>query len=288
MENLPELAGRLFPVLLFACLALYFFVRGLERGPRSRRLANLALFCGLTAFVVPEIALRFSPAGNSGLFLASGVTRLVIGVIGIAIATVALWCRNDGGVSVVRPVVGGGFSLLHVIVGAGFVMFSSYAWASTPWVFQAADGTFRLTLPSRQWRQVAETDPEGVVAFVRPLPRMQARVLAVRQQQTEDDFAQAVAALNARLKNSRTLREQPQVRGGTKESGDLFRYLTLVDTTPDGNPVFVGYSVTWCLQKQTVVEVVVEGLPRMLSETGKAAEMEHFQKAAEIICLSVE
>jgi hypothetical protein len=61
-----------------------------------------------------------------------------------------------------------------------------------------------------------------------------------------------------------------------------------MDSSPEGKPVFVAFSVTWCSRKQMVIEVIFEGLPKMLSQTGKAAEMEAIEKAAETICLSVE
>jgi hypothetical protein len=61
-----------------------------------------------------------------------------------------------------------------------------------------------------------------------------------------------------------------------------------MDSSPDGKPVFVAYSVTWCPRQQMLIEVLFEGLPAMLSQAGKAAEKDAIEKAAETICLSVE
>jgi hypothetical protein len=61
-----------------------------------------------------------------------------------------------------------------------------------------------------------------------------------------------------------------------------------MDSGAEGKPVFVAYSVTWCAGKRMVIEVLFEGLPMMQSQTGKAAEIDAIEKAAETICLSVE
>src|SRR4051794_18776542 len=105
MDNLAELVGRLVAVVLFALPAVYFLVRGLVGGSRSRRWANLSLFCGLTAFVMPEIVLGLSPAERPGLFLASGVARVLLAAVGIALAVAAVVARR-GGVGVARPLTG--------------------------------------------------------------------------------------------------------------------------------------------------------------------------------------
>jgi hypothetical protein len=288
MDNSAELAGRLVAVLLFACPAVYFLARGLGGGPRSRRLANLALFCGLTAFVMPEMALGLSPANHSGVFLASGAVRVVLGFVGIVLAVVALVTRRDGGVGVARPITGAGFSLLHVMAGAALLLFGSFSQPSTPWVYQSPDGTYRLTLPSPQWKQSPTTRGMGVVAFVRPVPRMQASILTVKRDQTEADFGRAAEAFRTRVESNPQLRGQAKFRAGTNAAGHRYHYCAGMDSSPEGKPVFVAYSVTWCSRKQMVIEVIFEGLPTMRSETGKAAEMEAIQKAAEAICLSVE
>lgn len=289
MENSAELVGRLVAVLLFACPAVYFLVRGLGSGPRSRCLANLALFCGLTTFVMPEIAIGLSPVDRSGLFLASGAVRVLLGFVGIVLAVAALLTRRDGGVGVIRPVLGAGFSLLHGFIGTGLMLFSSIAQPSTPWVYQSPDGSYRLTLPSPQWKQSPSTGGGPVVAFVRPVrPRMQAAVQTVKPQQTEADFERAADAIRVRLEGNPQLRGQAKFREGANPAGHRYHYFTVMDSSPEGKPVFVAYSVTWCSHKQMVIEVIFEGLPTMLSQVGKAAEREAIEKAAETICLSVE
>ena len=117
---------------------------------------------------------------------------------------------------------------------------------------------------------------------------MQAAVQTVTRQQTEADFARAATALHDRLESNPQLRGQAAVREGTNAAGNRYHYFTGMDSSRDGKPVFVAYSVTWCPHKQMVIEVLVEGLPGMYSEAGKAAEMNTFQISAETICLSVD
>jgi hypothetical protein len=288
MEISAELLGRLVAVLLFACPAFYFLIRGLGNGPRSRRLANLSLFCGLLAFVMPETALGLIPADSSGLFLASGAVRVLVGFVGIALAVAALVARSDGGVGVARPVTGAGFSLLHMLAGGGLLLFGFFAQPSTPWVYQSPDGAFRVTLPSPQWKQSPTTGGVGVVAFVRLVPRMQASVLTVKRDQTQADFGRAAEAVRARVESNPQQRGQATFREGTNAAGNRYRYCTLMESGSGGQPVFVAHSVTWCPSKKMVIEVLFEGLPTMRSQTGRAAEMESIERSAETICLSVE
>ena len=285
MEYLPELVGRLIAVLLFALPAVYFLDRGLRDGPRSRRLANLALFCGLASFILPEIALGWSPANWPTFFFASACLRVLLGFAGVALAAAALVGRRNGTVGVARPILGAGFSLMHVVVGWGLFMFISFTQPSVPWVYQSPDNAFRLNLPSAQWKQAEST--RGL-AFTCPIPRMQAAVLALERNQTEADFGRAVEAFRARVAASSQLRSQAKFRQGTNAAGNHYHYFTGMDSSPDGKPVFVACSVTWCPRKQIVIEVLFEGMPRMFSQTGKAAEMKAFESSAETICLSVD
>src|SRR5262245_57224708 len=147
MDNSAEFAGRVVGVLLFACLALYFLIKGFGSERRSLRLANFSLFCGLLCLVMPEFALGLASTHRAGFLLVSGIARVLLGVCGVALAIVALVNRQDGGTGVARPITGGGFSLLHAVAGAGLAMYGSFNQSSTPWVYQSPDG-YRLTLPS--------------------------------------------------------------------------------------------------------------------------------------------
>lgn len=153
MDHSARLVGGLLVSALLACPALYFLAKAFGAGPRSRRLANLALFCGLTTFVMPEVSLGWSPADWAGLFIGSGVVHLVLGLAGVTLALAALVARRDGGVGLARPLTGGAFCLLHLMAGASLILFGSWTRPATPWVYQAPDDAYRLTLPSPQWKQ---------------------------------------------------------------------------------------------------------------------------------------
>ncbi|MFM7077591.1 MAG: hypothetical protein ACKO3G_16225 [Planctomycetaceae bacterium] len=288
MYSFAEFAGRLVPVLLIGWFAAYFFVRGLGHGPRSRRLANLSLFCGCAALVLPEVTLGLSPATRPGLFLASGAARMLVGMVGAVLAIAGFVSRRDGGVGLTRPVVAAGVSLLAMLFGASLLMFASFGRPASPWVYSSPDGVFRLTLPSSEWVPAPTPGASGGVAFVRSFPRMQAKVLHVKRDQTEADFEHAAEAFRQQIETIPALRGHAEFRHGTNASGNSYRYWTGTDSSRDGQPVFVAYSVTWYESKRNVIEVLFEGLPTMRSEAGKAAEMGTIEKSAETICLSVE
>jgi hypothetical protein len=288
MDNSPEHVGRLVALVLGACLALYFLVRGLSPAPRSRRLANLALFCGLTTFVMPEVALGLLSPERPGLYFLSGTVRLLTGLTGVALAVAALASRRRDGTGAGRPLAGLAFSLLHGLAGSGFLLYGWMASPSTPWVYQSPDGSFRLTLPSRQWKETPPPSGKGVVGFVRAIPRMQAGVVRVKRPATRDEFRQAAEAFRAYLEANPRQRGQAKSRDGTTAAGNAYAYVTLMDADSEGSPVFVAHSVVWSPTKEMLVEVVFEGLPAMRSESGRATEMAAFEKAAETICLSVE
>lgn len=62
----------------------------------------------------------------------------------------------------------------------------------------------------------------------------------------------------------------------------------MMDAGLEGKPVFVAHSVTWSLSSEKIIEVIVEGLPTMYSDTVKVAEMDVIEKFAATICLTVE
>ena len=107
MDHPSELIGRFVGLLLLAIPALYFLRQVFQPAPASRRLANLALLCGLTALIVPELALGPLLGSQPTLLFVSGIARLFLAVVGIALAALAFTRRRDGGVGVGRPTVAG-------------------------------------------------------------------------------------------------------------------------------------------------------------------------------------
>src|SRR6516225_9322383 len=116
--NSAEMVGGLFGVFMLGCPAFYFLIRGRAAGPRSRRLANLALFCGLSFLFMPEFILGPRAADRSALFLASGLIRVAFGLVGLLLTFTAFRARRDGGVDLARPIIAAGFSLWHMVFGA--------------------------------------------------------------------------------------------------------------------------------------------------------------------------
>jgi hypothetical protein len=288
MENTPEHVGRLVALVLFACLALYFLVRGLSPARRSRRLANLALFCGLSVFVMPEAAFGLLSPERPGAYFVSGALRLVLALIGVVLAVLALASRRRDATAAGRPVTALAFCFLQGLAGGALLLYGWMASPSTPWVYQAPDGSFRLTLPSRQWKETAPPSGKGLVGFVCPLPHMQVGVVRVRRPAAKNDFREAAEAFLAYLEKNPKLRGTSKNREGSTPDGNAYAYVTLMDPSADGTPVFVAHSLVWSPTKEMLVELMFEGLPAMRSEVGRTTELAAFEKAAETICLSVE
>jgi hypothetical protein len=295
MDESYQLLGRLIALLLAACLASYFLVRGVNATSRSLRLANFALACGLFAFVLPE---RVFDVGSSKavVFLVSGVIHAIIGCTGVLLAAAAIWARRDGEAGIVRIVLGILFSVLHVGMSGALLLYGGIAQESEriaegepesdQWVYASPDGAFRLTLPSRDWQEVGATKKKWCAAAFRKKPplALQAIVLRAERAQSKSTYDDAVKSLRKRAETE----SQHRFRDGTNAAGNTYSFCTLMDAGPAGEQVFVGHSIVWCPKRQVIVEVIVEGIHKIASETGRAVEKEAFAKAAEFICLSVE
>jgi hypothetical protein len=212
--------------------------------------------------------------------------RIFLGIAGIALAVAAFFARHDGGVGLARLFTAGGFGLLHVMFGGGLLMFSSFSFPTTPWQYQSPDG-FALTLPSTQW-EYAPAQGDSRPAFVCRRPHMQAIVQSVSRQQTEADFKQFAAEARDKMEQLTHDRSAARFLEGVNAAGNSYSYCAGVERAADGKTVFVAHSVVWCPSRKMVVSVLFEGVPRMLSNAGKAAETSAFNAAAEKICLSVE
>jgi hypothetical protein len=282
MGNSGELIGRLIAIAAFACLVLYFLVRALGAGPLSRRLANFALSCGLGGLAVPTTS---SPAPA-----VIGVHAL-LGLAALGFAVAALRSRCDGGCGVVRPIIGIVLGVFQLAGAVALLMFSSFTSTSNPWVYQAPDAAYRLTLPSDRWQHTAtKPTPDGSqpAVFVHTAPFMQARVLRVRHQQSEQDFVKTAEDARAFLVEEPGRRNTVRFREGTNAAGNPYRYYTAMDAGAESGQVYIGHSFTWNPRTHVLVAVLFEGPLRMLSEAGRAAEMEAFETSAATICLSVE
>jgi hypothetical protein len=221
--------------------------------------------------------------------LFEGIVATVVSLGGIALVVVAFVARRDGAVGAVPLVCATFFCLLHLVVGAGYLKFGFMTLPSPESIYVSSDGSFRVTLPSQQWQQAQlnENGGDGVVsvAFVQASPRMQAKV-SVKQQQLKEHFDRAVQTFRGHVVRLGAANHQAQFQEGTTPGGNHYSYCTLMDSSKDGKPVFVGHSLIWCPDRQTVFEVFFEGVVAMRSEAGKASEMAVFQRSAETLCLS--
>jgi hypothetical protein len=289
MDNSAKLASDLVVRLILALPAIYFLIRGFTPGPRSRRLANLSLFCGLMVFVTPEnLVSNLWPVNRSFLLFVSGCLRILFGSSGLGLAATAFFARHDGGVTWAQPIAGGGVSLLQFVAGVGMLLLSSFNRPETQRVFQSPDGAYSLILPSERWKQVPVPDRPGRIAFVHQVPFMQATVLAVNPQQSEADFLRTAESVRGIVEERVPQGSRPQWQQGTNLAGNPYQYVTVIESPASDEPVFVAHSTTWCRQKGLVVQVIVECAITARSEMAKTATMEAAQNAADKICLSVE
>lgn len=281
MENSSELAGRLLFSGALVASALYFLVRASGAAPRSRRLANTALACGLGALAVP--------LHMSGLLPV--ILRAGLGVACLGLAVAALVARRDGGCGIIRPAIGVVLGLAQLANAGALLMFSSFTSPSTPWIYRAPDSSYELTLPSGRWEQAhTKPAPNGAqqIIFVHAVPHMQAAILSVKNGQSEDDFVKAAASAWSFLVSDPKRGATARSREGTNAAGNAYRYFTTMDSGDNASQIFVGQSFTWIRDKQLVVQILFEGPRKMLSEMGARAEMEAFENSANSICLSVK
>jgi hypothetical protein len=287
-----QLIGRLTAVVCFAALALFFLVRGLMATQTSRRLANLALCCGLTSFCSVEFALGWTPAQHPDLFNTLAVVRLALGLLGVVFTVLALVRRRqDQGTGVFRPLLGGSLSLLHIAVGAFYFVLTSSPFLdaagdqATAWVHTEPEHGLRLTFPSDRWKR---TNARSGVGFFHQSPRMQVGIFAVYPRQSEADFRTGATRLLARMESDPTLKASLKRRDGENAKGHRFVYFQGVERGERGQEVFVASSLTWIAEKELMAHLIFEGIPTMQSRTGRASELAAFEKAAEAILSSLE
>jgi hypothetical protein len=178
---------------------------------------------------------------------------------------------------------------LMALMGAGApVGAAPPAAVSKPWVYKASSNDYRLTLPSGDWHE-SNGKPRGSHAFfVHETPIMQASVMQVRHEQSADDLATAAERARKMLESSPQRRATAKFQSGTNAAGNRYQYFTAVEPGDSGEPVFIGNSFTWNPRTRVLVIVLFEGLQKAKSDPDKAAERAAFQKASDLICLSVE
>lgn len=284
--DMAELGQKVGVQFLLMLPALFFLVRGLQEKLQSRRMANFALACGLATFVMPERLFGWSPVDYPTLCIGIGVTRVVLGSAGLLLAGIAFSRRGDGATGPFRLLMATVLSVVHLGLGTSALMYADSALPGPPQVYSSPDGAFQLTLSSSRWRETSE--PKCVIAFKHDRPQMLVKVRTVKRDKQQDDF-ETLAQLTIEL-----IESVPRIRGklkmedGQTASGNHYRYFSGPDQMPDGAEVYAAYSVVWSPRTKALVETSFEGRPKMESAAGKEAEMQTIEKAARLMCLSVE
>lgn len=142
--------------ILVLGLTLYRRAKHGDASPMmSRRLTDHGITCGLLMLLLVEFPLELNPVEDSRLFTAIELLRVIIGIVGFALATAGLILRlKDRGTGIVRPLVAAALSFVHGGFGAmALVIASQFAIETNPqpWVFRIKPLNAELTLPSSEW-----------------------------------------------------------------------------------------------------------------------------------------
>lgn len=281
--ELWQMAG--FQILL-VLPALFFLVRASQAKLPSRRLANLALACGLSCLIVPERLLQLSEADYPRLFVSLGVVRLVVGLAGLVLAIAAYSRRSDGGVGSPRLLFATVLSLLPAVLGATSLVSADRTRVGPPQVYAAPDGSFRITLPSSKWQEtkVANT----VVAFTHTRPQMLVKVRTVSRDKSRNDFDNLAQLMIERIDSVPRLQGKLEMEDGTAANGNHYRYFSGIAPSSGGVPGYMAYSVVWSPRTGLLVETSFDGVPESTIGVQDSPDLETMKQSARQICLSLE
>jgi hypothetical protein len=289
------MAARSSVVVLAACLCLWLAVRARRARHKSGRLAQLSLACGLATFVLLERVVEPIPSDAPQVYRAAGVVRIVIAVTGIVLWVRALRRRRQDGAGW-KTAVAGILTclLLHAPVGLFDLTLTASNFTPPPldgsgptaWVYRHPEHAVSVTLPSDKWR--LGRMKSGEAAFLHNLPRMHAAIVDVKTAQTEADFLGVVARMREAAAKHAEQTTHIRDAEGVNRHGHRYYFRAGLETNPDGPTVFVASSVTYVAGQKLVVVIVLEGLPKMLSQSGRETELRMIQASGEAIALSVQ
>jgi hypothetical protein len=282
----PETVGGLFLLALTGLGCVACAVRALGAAPRSRRLAGLALACGLTVF--PALCLLAAHGAGGGAAVAVGAGVVVSELAAVILGVMSLAAgKADGGTSRATPVA----AMLLGVVG-GFLGLATAAFpfvlavggpdAETQWTYRVDPPGFEITLPSGAWQKADEK--HGVARFGCPQPAMVAGVKDVRPATTASEFEAAVTDMK-RVRDRNPLPALVETRGPNANGHEHWLFVG-EENGPDGR-FTVALSVTWWNRTHAVF-MLFEGQHRMRSQTGRNREAEVFRAAAPSILSSVK
>lgn len=266
------------PFLLLALGAfvpLFFVSRAVYFGPRSRRLGNVALACGLAALFLPELA-TFDPSADGQLIKIAAILRGILAAVGLVLVLVAVRFRHDGGVGILRPTFAITFCLLHGMLAFGLWGIGNYMAPSAPWTYTAPDESFQITLPNARWR-VASPSADGV-ALTSLLPPMRVSIKA-HHDSTRADYLLNQQKIADRVREEAAPGEKVTKAEGTAGDRDLIWFTT--QATDQGRIIYVSRGLVLNPTRRVLLEVHFEGHHRAKDEAGRTAEQQQFRDVAE-------
>jgi hypothetical protein len=286
----PETIGRLIPLIITLVVCVVCTFLAFKAAPRSRRLAGLALACGL--FILPALcSLTLARGPNAkATFTAIGAVLVVAGIAAAVLAICSLVARKrDGGTATVAPRAAILLSVMSGMMGIGimllpFVTAGGFDAGTPPWTHRVDPPGVELTLPSRAWRIGNASGNREVVRFGCPNPAMVASIMEIRPAATAREFEAAVNDIKRlRARNPGKLLEEKR----EPNSNGYDHWWFFSEESDSKERIFVAMSVTWWNKTHAVI-VIFEGQHVMTSQAAQSQETDTFRSAARTILSSVK
>ena len=283
-----ETIGGLIPLAVtgLACVICAILAFGAE--PRSRRLAGLALTCGLAFLPALSVLIFARGPGSKVVFFAVGAGVVAAGVVAVVLSVWSMTARKaDGGTATTKPLVAIALGGLSVLLGIGAAMMPIVTAVGgpgdgTPWAHRVDPPGFEITLPSSAWRNA--NDPREIVRLGCPHPAMVVGVKEVRPTATAAEFERVVNELK-RFRANSAVAPIEEKRERNPQGHD--HWVFLGEENGASGRILVAISVTWWNKTHAVI-MFFEGQHRMKSQAGQGQESETFRAAARSVLSSVK
>ena len=270
--------------IVVTCVAGVFGLRAVRGGPRPVVLANAAVGLGVAGFATALIGPMMSDVGQRPVQVLFGVVTALLGVSAVGVAVWALRARRGaGGGRVIAPVAGLVCGLTNLAFGAAAAVMGSGVVLpadGTPWVWNAADLGFEVTVPTEQW--AVKPNPNVIAQFACGRPPLAALVATTKPAGTDAEYA-AVLAYGQKIKDDSALTNATESTG--PNPAGLPHWVCTGDGTRCNGRYFFGVSITrvWGV----AVVMFFEGPYRMASEAARNQEAHALRTQAGLFLSSV-
>ncbi len=275
-----SLGFRFVLLVAFALIPLYLLTRVFHAESRSERRADLALFCGSSFLLIPELIYQpQTPEGKEWAVYFLGV-RLVIALGAVVFS---LWSiqlrRSDQGRGRWKSWAGlaGGLALL--LVAGGFYLPSVIPTGSPSksWVHFHREKNLRLVLPTRDWKEVPVEKGEeaNLVKFANLTTKQNIRVQLKNEHENLESAKKLIGKLaeEAGSTQGKTLEETGRTRRG-------FEFAILTGITHSASkPAFLGRAALLLSDTQETLLVLSEGPLEGSVETFNKTQEEEMREA---------